>query len=147
MPKPFRFSLERVLDYRIQLEERARLNLARAQQAYQAQADIVVRLRKDLARHEQAMSEEPEKTPEKLWLMRRFKRRLELDIRRGEERLLELAKMLNAARREAVAASRERKLLEKLKEKQAKRHVQEEQFEEQKEYDEMATIRYQAQDI
>ena len=38
MPKPFRFSLENVLDYRRQLVDNARLELAAAQRVHQDQA-------------------------------------------------------------------------------------------------------------
>ena len=64
-----------------------------------------------------------------------------------EERLLELAKELNKRRREAVAAARDHKLLEKLKQKQAAKHVKEEERKEQNEFDEMATIRFKPQNI
>jgi len=34
MPKPFRFSLQKVLEYRGQLEDQAKIALAKAQQAH-----------------------------------------------------------------------------------------------------------------
>lgn len=143
MARPFRFSLQRVLDYREQLEEQARLALAKAQHAYTAQSEQVKVLRQALAEHEGSLYAKGAPTAEELWLWRAYKQRLSQDLGQAEARLLDLAKKLNACRREAVERSKERKLLEKLKQNQAERHAQEEQYREQKEYDEMATLRYQ----
>ena len=143
MARPFRFSLQRVLDYREQLEEQARLVLAKAQQAYQAQSDLVKSLREKLAAHEAGLFSKGAPSPQEMWLWRNYKQRLSGDLAKAETKLLALAKELNTRRREAVQRSKERKLLEKLKQNQATRHAQDEQHREQNEYDEMATLRYQ----
>ena len=49
MPKPFRFNLERILDLREQLEERARMELAKAINAVLAQEKAVVTIERELA--------------------------------------------------------------------------------------------------
>jgi len=54
---------------------------------------------------------------------------------------------LHQRRQEAVDRSRDKKLLEKLKQTQAKKHHEEQSAREEKENDEMATIRYQSQDF
>jgi flagellar FliJ protein len=50
-------------------------------------------------------------------------------------------------RKQAVERAKERKLLEKLKSTQAVKYVREQNLREQKEFDEMATIRYQPQAV
>ena len=143
MARPFRFSLERVLDYRGQLEEQAKLALAKAQYAYQIQTQQAKSLREQLAAHEESLFAKGAPLPQEMWLWRTFKQRLAQDLAAAETRLLVLAKELNARRREAVQRAKERKLLEKLKQNQAERHSKNEQQREQNEYDEMATLRYQ----
>ena len=49
MPKPFRFNLERILDLREQLEERARMELAKAINAVLAQEKAVLTIERELA--------------------------------------------------------------------------------------------------
>lgn len=142
MPRPFHFPLQKVLDYRLQLEEEAKQTMAKAQRAYQRQVQAVQRVREALAAHEQAMYAGDAVTPEGMWLWRNYHERLQEDLAKEEQKTLQRAKELNKARREVVARSKERKLLEKLKQNQMVRHVQEEQQKEQKELDEMATLRY-----
>jgi flagellar FliJ protein len=147
MPRPFHFSLQRVLDYRAQLEEQAALALAKAQQAYTAQTGKVEDLRAQIAAHEQSLYADGAPSAQSMWLWRNYKERLQHDLSRAEQRALELARELNKARREAVNRSKERKLLEKLKSNQAMRHEEDEKLREQKEFDEMATLRYQPQGL
>ncbi len=51
MAKPFQFKLEKVLDYRGQLEEQAKGVLASAQEAYDTQAAVVENLTNQMAAH------------------------------------------------------------------------------------------------
>lgn len=146
MPKPFHFKLEKVLDYRGQLEEQAKAELAAAQSAYDAQAAVVNDLRTKQAAH-LAKEMESQKNPNDMWLWRQYKEALEQDINQAEYRLSELELNLHRKRQVAVERSRERKLLEKLKETQAKKYHAEESAREEKENDEMATIRYESQDF
>lgn len=144
--KPFHFKLEKVLDYRGQLEDQARMALAKAQAAHDEQeknvADIAARLEAHKAKMEEAT-----RSSDEMWLWRQYKDALETDLAAARVRLRELALMLHKTREEAVRRSRDRKLLEKLKENQARKHHEEETLREQKENDEMATIRYERKDI
>lgn len=147
MPRPFHFTLEKILEYREQLEEQALMELAKAQTAYQKQVDHVTALRQKLAEHESGVyssSAQPGGAPSSadMWLWRNYRERLMHDLELGEMKMLELAKEVNRRRRDAVARSKDRKLLEKLKEKKAQRHAEEDSKKEQNEFDEMATIRY-----
>ena len=146
MPKPFQFKLEKVLDYRGQLEEQAKAELTRAQEAHDAQVLVVEDL---LARMQAHMDKEAEsqESANSMWLWRNYREALEQDIAQARFRLSELELKLHQRRQEAVERSKEKKLLEKLKETQAKKHHEEERAREEKENDEMATIRYEPQDI
>lgn len=145
MPRPFHFSLQKVLDFRIQLEERAKQALAKAQNKYQVQVQVAQKLRDELAAHEQAMyasAGEDAPTSRDMWLWRNYSERLQEDLQVQEQKVLQRARELNKARRELVNSSKERKLLEKLKQNQMIRHAKEEEKREQNELDEMATLRY-----
>ena len=146
MPKPFRFKLEKVLDYRGQLEEQAKAELVKAQADYDAQTAVVNDLRARQAAH-QAKERESQKSANDMWLWRQYKVALEQDMGRAEYRLSELELNLHRKRQVAVERSKERKLLEKLKETQARKYHEEASAREEKENDEMAAIRHRPQDI
>lgn len=147
MPRPFRFPLQKVLEYRSQLEEEAKLELAKAQHNYAKQGKIINALRSRFEEHKLSLNKKGGATADDWWLWKNYAEGLQADLKKAEERLLELAKELNKRRREAVAAARDHKLLEKLKQKQAAKHVKEEERKEQNEFDEMATIRYKPQNF
>lgn len=144
--RPFRFKLEKVLDYRGQLEDQARMALANAQAAHRAQEayleDLSGKLHAHISKQQESMRSEGD-----LWLWRQYKDALEDDIAAARVKLRELASKLQKARAEAIRRSKDRKLLEKLKENQARKHHEAENLREQKENDEMATIRYEREDI
>lgn len=141
--RPFRFPLQQVLDYREQLEDEARLAVAKAQQAYVKQVEFTEALRATLDAHARALYDREEPlTASEIWLWQQYKDRLRQDMIRAEQHTLELAQALNRARREAVNRSRDRQVLDKLKANQKLRHDEAERLREQSEIDEMATIRY-----
>ncbi|EHJ48923.1 flagellar export protein FliJ [Solidesulfovibrio carbinoliphilus subsp. oakridgensis] len=142
MAKPFRFNLERVLDIRAQLEERARMELGKAIAAHQLQAREVARLENELASRDASMTQKKNPAPLDFYLWRAYRERLVFDIRAGHAKLDELAEVRERCRVLAVSRSKDRKLLDKLKTNKARRHALEENIAEQKENDEMASVRY-----
>lgn len=142
MPKPFQFKLQRVLEYRAQLEDSARHALGRARREYRDQVLLVEELRDALERHLASMRGKKTLSSAELWLWRNYRERLELDINKGEHRLKELAAVVDKRRREVVERTKDRKLLEKLKSNQALAFAVEEGRKEQRDLDEMATLRY-----
>lgn len=145
MGKPFVFRLQKVLEYRSQLADQARMALAQAQAAHDAQqkalADLEAQLEAYLAQgfgHAATQAE--------IWLWMRYREALERDVATAVVELDRLASILQTRRQEAVLRSREKKLLEKLKDRQARKHHVAENLEEQKEFDEMSTLRYKPQD-
>lgn len=143
MPKPFVFKLQKILEYRHQLEEQAMMALAKARQQYQEYKEHLDRLRGRLEQHEASYFSKPDMTTADLWLWRNFKERLLQDIAHAELQLNQLANKVERAREEAIAKAKDRKLLEKLKTNQAEAYVKEELLKEQKSYDEMSTILYE----
>ncbi|EGB15259.1 flagellar export protein FliJ [Pseudodesulfovibrio mercurii] len=145
MARPFHFKLDKVLDYREQLEEQARGALARAQVARDAQADRLADLERRLAAHLAAQAESRTSAND-MWLWRQYRDALSQDVSIARVELNGLELKLQRCRAEAVERSKDRKLLEKLKQTQAKRHHDQENAREEKENDEMATLRYEPHD-
>ncbi len=145
MGKPFVFRLEKVLEYRRQLADQARMALAKAQAEHDAQKQVLAKVEASLAAH-MAKGFGDAATEADIWLWMRYREALERDIATAKAELERLASILQTRRQEAVLRSRERKLLEKLKDRQAGKHHVAENLEEQKEFDEMATLRYKPQD-
>ena len=146
MAKPFSFKLEKVLDYRGQLEEQAKGALAKARAVRDVQREKVEKLH-DLMQAHMAKETESHESANDMWLWRQYREALVQDTAREEAVLRELELKLQKRRQEAVERSRDKKLLEKLKETQAKKFHKEERAREEKENDEMAAIRYESQDI
>ena len=143
MAKPFRFNLERVLDIRGQLEERAKMELGKANAACSAKQREIERIINEKNAREASMSQKATVTPEELWLWQAYRKRLVADIQTGQIKLAELEQVRERCRRTLVTRSKDKKLLEKLKSNKAERHAQQEKLAEQNENDDMASIRYQ----
>ena len=141
---PFHFKMQKVLDYREQLEEEAKVDLAHKQKLLEQAKALFERLRSELRQGEDrlfasALAPQPER-----WLLEQYIKGLRGDVAnaalqgRMQEQLVEEARKLLAAR--AI----ERKLLDKLKERQNRQYLREEQLKEQRVNDETATLRYKA---
>ncbi|MDQ7833726.1 MAG: flagellar export protein FliJ [Desulfovibrionaceae bacterium] len=140
----FRFSLQKVLDYRAQLEEQAKMELARALHVLLGREQAVRDLREVIAVHAAALEGKTDVTPADLWLWRVYKERLEMDILAAEEAVRQAAAEVARRRTAVVQRSTDRKLLDKLKANQAVRYAREESLKEQKQNDEMAVVRHGA---
>ncbi|KHK01238.1 flagellar export protein FliJ [Desulfovibrio sp. TomC] len=143
MAKPFRFNLERVLDVRTQLEERAKMEFGKAMAACTEKKQQIHRLENEKNARESSMSQKAVVTPEELWLWQAYRTRLVDDIRQAHVQLAELDEVRERCRRTLVTRAKDKKLLDKLKSNKAERHAQEERLAEQNENDDMASIRYQ----
>lgn len=139
----FEFSLQKVLDYRTQLEDEAKMAFARAMQAHRAQTELLGSIRTRLAEHEKSLYSGGELTDNDMWLWRRYRHRLQEEQMEAEVRLQEYARELTRSRMKLVERSKDRKLLERLKDQQQERYRKEMNLKEQREADEMATIRFQ----
>jgi len=142
MARPFLFKLEKILEYRRQLEDQAKLALSLTRQQIAEQNLRVEALHKDLEACLLELSRIKQMTQPELWLWSGWRKRLELDKKQAQAKLVELQKLAETRRLELVTKAKDRKLLEKLRAKQAEKHGQEEQRKEQKEFDETGTLRY-----
>ncbi len=141
---PFRFSLEQVLNYRIQLEQQAKVELARVEQERLREQQRADTLRAMLDDQERALAAlTPDKMGER-WLTENFIKGLRADLSVTVQRVRNWAMAAEAARTELISRSKDKKTLEKLKTTQAENHAREEQLREQHEYDETASLRYKA---
>lgn len=142
MVKPFYFKLEKILAFRKQLEDQAKLALSQALQAEDAQLELLNRLQTDWQACLAHMAADKQMTQADLWLWTGYKKRLESDKELAQNTLKKLQNQVGKLRQDLVSKTTQRKLLEKLRTKQADKHVQTEQDKEQKEFDETATLRY-----
>lgn len=143
----FKFRLQKVLDYRAQLEDQAKQALAGARLAREREEATLKALKAEYAEQRARMSASAAMTGAERWLAQSYMQALDFDIGASAARLARLWEEENECREKLVAAARERKLLEKLKAKQAIRYAEEEKLKEQRENDETATIRYQRQTV
>ncbi len=137
----FKFRLEQVLRYREQLESRAKMAFARACLDLAEQVKKLNELRELLKKQELL----PYQNPQEYWLRTNFIRSLNEDIDEAELNRQRLELQVERRRVELVKAGQERRLLDRLKEKQAERYAHEQLLKEEKELDEVASLRHTAQ--
>lgn len=142
MPRPFRFSLEKVLEFRKQTEDQARLAFSQALAAEREQRQTLEALQRDLAGCLAEMSRPRQMRAAELRLWSEWRRHLETGVLEAEAELGRRELAVETCRQELVTRAAERKLLEKLRDRQADRHARKEQQREQDEFDEAATLRF-----
>lgn len=147
MTKPYKFKLEKVLEFRRQTEDQAKLALAKAQERLEAERRALQALMSEREEREAAFAAGKDWQAADLWLWESWRKRLKLDIGHCQGRIRTCETEVERARAELVNRAKDRKLLEKLKEKQAVRHAREAQAVEQKGYDEISTILFGYENI
>ena len=141
---PFQFKLEKVLNYRTQLEEEAKVRLAQAHQLYIREEQRLAELNAMLQEKEAALYRDMTLGHGERWLLENYIRGLRSDISTTQMRLRSLFHAVEQAREYLLERSKDRKALEKLREKQEERYRAEERDKERKINDETATLRYKA---
>lgn len=141
--KAFRYKLQKVLEYKLQLEDQAKLELAAAEAQVTACKRFIEDIVAQRRAHEDEMAAKPAPTIQDMWLSRLYRERLLHDLREAQRQLADLEAVRNERLAHLVERSKDRKTLEKLKEKQAERHAKDALAEEQHQYDEQSTARYQ----
>ncbi len=137
----FRFSLQRVLDYRVQQEEEARLHLAKANA-------ILNRLRERKRRIEKEIEEthgsfERKKGGTYAWFLAECEKNLTREREWIEKEISQQIDRVETLKKEYIQRMLERKKMEKLKEKQEREFYYEEAKKEQKQADEISTLRFE----
>lgn len=143
----FRFSLEQVLDYRRQMEDQARMDMAKAQAAFNEAQGKLDGFTAKLAHHEASLYASDPVAEAELWLWRRYHTALKEDIAHAQKQVHKLSGILAKTRQRLVERSRDKKLLERLRANQEIAFRKEENLKEQRESDEMATVRFRHQTV
>jgi len=138
----FSFKMQKVLDYRARLEEEARVRYANAQAKLQECRKQLDALMSEVHAAE-AKGAEVMQAAER-WLHEQYLKGLRADqaTLALQERML--AQMAEEARVHLASCAIDRKMLDKLKERQKIQYVRAEQKQELKFNDEIATIRHKA---
>lgn len=139
----FKFNMQKVLDYRMQLEEEAQVKYGQAIREAALSREQLEKLKKELADAQEASFGKIMQSGER-WLHDQYIKGLGSDVAQVDLQTRMLEQMAEEARKVLAARAIDRKMLEKLKEKQKKQYVKSEQKQEQNFNDEIATIRYQA---
>lgn len=141
---PFRFSLQKVLDYREQLEEEAKNRFALVQRQYREAKAQLAALSSELETQEARLYGQVIDNAGERWLLESFIKGLRADIEATTARVQNLRATRDEMRRILAARSMDKKLLEKLKERKYRQYLLDERLKEQRFNDEIATLRYKA---
>ncbi|MDR0466398.1 MAG: flagellar export protein FliJ [Deltaproteobacteria bacterium] len=140
----FRFKLQKVLEYRGQLEDQAKVALAKVQQLHIEEERRHELLKALLTEQESKLYSDALLPMGERWLLEHFIRGVREDLQSSHMRLRSLAQMAAEALKTLRERAKDKKVLEKLKAKQRERYEIEERSKEQRGYDETATLRFQA---
>ena len=141
---PFRFKLQKVLNYREQLEEEAKVDLAVKQLQLEKTTAVFEQLRLELRQAEDKLFDSALSPAAERWLQEQYVKGLRGDVASAALQKRMHEQLVDEARKMVAERAIERKLLEKLKERQNQQFVREEQLKEQRVNDETATLRYKA---
>jgi len=140
---PFKFSLQKILELRVQREDEARQKLAQARLEFQQQSELVDKIKSELEKCRNKLLTDKAISQAELWLWVAYEEGVKNDLKDAEQHLQLLGQKVNRFRQELILRSKERKLLEKFKQKQAEKYESEQKQKEQRELDEIAVLRFQ----
>ena len=140
----FHFKLQKILEYREQLEDQAKVALAQVQQLHIEEERRNEMLEALHTEQESKLYADALLPAGERWLLEHFIRGVREDLQSSHMRLRTLAHMVAEAENTLQERAKDKKILEKLKTRQRERHELEERTEEQRSYDETATLRFKA---
>ena len=135
----FKFRLQKVLDYKQQVEDTKKQELFHLMKIFHEEEKVLIKLHELLLKK---LSEFEEKQQGELDILELlfysgYISRLNGEIEQQREKLKEIARQITQKREEVIAASKERRIMEKLREKKYKEFMKEESRREQKFLDEI----------
>ena len=136
----YTFSMEKVLDWRMDTEEEKKKNLGQVKQNKQQQENTLQRLIS-----ENIKIKNDSLSTMRIDVLRRqnlYKDMIDEKIIHQKNIVLKAEKEVEVARVELMEAHKDRKVMEKLKEKEYTSTMEQEKHEEQKQLDEMATLSF-----
>jgi len=138
----FQFKLQRILDYRKQIEEQAKMRLAKILSLISQKKEQIKQCERELEQISKVISM-GNLSEHSLWLYKESEKNILLYIDQLKKELKDLSQKAEVLRQDLILKTIERKKLEKLKQKDHERFIYEEQKREQKEIDEISTLRYE----
>ncbi len=139
---PFKFSMQKILDYREQLEEDAKIRFSQAQTRVNQAQDAYHSIEDSLRSAEQKARENPLMSASDFWVTDQYIKGLRSDLSSAEMQLKMALEVRAEAQKLLTMRAVDKKMLVKLKERQQAAFSHEEKLQEQHFNDEIATIRY-----
>ncbi|MDR2573828.1 MAG: flagellar export protein FliJ [Desulfovibrio sp.] len=136
--------MQKVLDYRGQLEEEAKVRLADAQRRHEEAQRRLQSLEAALYEARDKARDMILKDAAERWLHEGYVKGLSADVSAALLQARLAAGMVDEARKLLVERSVDKKMLDKLKTRKSRQHMHEELMKEQRANDEIATLRYKA---
>lgn len=141
----FKFSLEKVLKYREQLENEAKARLAGLQKKSQTLKNHYAALKSEEQLQEQKLAKTPLSESGERWLIDMYIKAVRQDIAQTQKSIAQTDSEIEQAKLVLAEKAKDRKIMEKLKEKHFENYKKEEQLKEQRNLDEIASIRFKTQ--
>jgi flagellar FliJ protein len=140
----FKFKLQVPLNYRKRLEEQERIAFAKAMNEVNAEEDKLIELKKKYMELGKEYTNFCEGTPdiESIRLFGPYIKRLKFEERQQVNRIEDKKNAVEKRREILVTAMKNRKVLERLKEKKHSDYLVKERLREQKSVDEISSTRY-----
>lgn len=139
---PFKFKLQKALDYREHLEEEAKMRLAAAEKNLRDSRKRRDAIQEEIDRAEAKAASEPFMQSGERWLLDQYMKGLRADLAAAEMDARMKEQIVAEARNVLAARAMDRKILDKLKERQNQQFIRQEQTMEQHFNDEIATLRH-----
>lgn len=136
-----KFEMQQVLNYRVELEKMRKLEFAAARQDLDAASDLLEQEKNEAAKLAEEFNGR-QKQIDSIFEMRLyadFFARKRDEIKEQQRRVLALDRVLEERRNELVRATKEKKVMEQLKEKQKEAFLKEQAHKEGQLLDEIAT--------
>ena len=140
----FRFNMQKVLDYRGQLEEEAKVRLAEAQRRHAEAQCRLESLEAALCEARDKARDIMLKDAAERWLHEGYVKGLSADVGFASLQTRLAAGAVDEARKLLVERAVDKKMLDRLKTRKSRQHMHEELMKEQRANDEIATLRYKA---
>ncbi len=137
----FKFSLQQVLNYRTQLEQEAKIAFARIESERLREEERFKNLQSTLLEQQASLASLSGLDFEKREMIQNYVRGLREDLVKSQKYLQFLSAKVEEARKLLTEKAKDKKILEKLKEKEEKDYVYQEKQNEQKFFDEITTGR------
>lgn len=144
---PFRFKLQKVLDYREQMEEEAKVRLAEATMRHDEAVRALQQAQQALEAERQHQTVDPLMSAAERWVSDQYIKGLTNDVQMADMQERMTAQVQEEARKMLAIRALDRQMLDKLKERQKRNYQHEELQKEQHFNDEIATIRFKAQAV